>query len=78
MSCAELTKTPFFLRSLRGHKPANERTSEGGSVEEHFEDPGQPRKDPGPDPLAGEGSGEEEPEHVSEREAEEDVLEEES
>jgi hypothetical protein len=46
-------------------------------VEEHFEDPEQPRKDRGPDPLAGEGSGEEDPEHESEREAEEDVLEDE-
>ena len=46
-------------------------------MEEHFEDPEQPRKDPGPDPLAGEGSGEEEPDHGSEREAEEGVLEDE-
>jgi hypothetical protein len=45
-----------------------------GSVEEHFEDPEQPRKDEGPDPLAGDGSGEEEGDHESERDAEEDVL----
>jgi hypothetical protein len=44
------------------------------TVEEPFEDP---RKDSGPDPLAEEGSGEEEPEYESEREAEEAVLEDE-
>jgi len=44
-------------------------------MEEPFDDPEQPRKDRGPDPLAGEGSGEEEGDAESEREAE--VLEEE-
>jgi hypothetical protein len=44
-------------------------------MEEHFEDAEQPRKDAGPDPLAGRGSGEEDPGYGSEREAEEDVLE---
>jgi hypothetical protein len=43
-------------------------------VEEPFEDP---RKDSGPDPLAEPGEGEDEPEYGSEREAEEDVLEDE-
>jgi hypothetical protein len=44
-------------------------------MEEHFEDPEQPRKDSGPDPLAGRGSGEDDPDYESEREAEEDVVE---
>ena len=40
-----------------------------------YEDAEQPRKDSGPDPLAGDGSGEEDAEYESEREAEEAVLE---
>ncbi|HYY34066.1 MAG TPA: hypothetical protein VE693_10880 [Gaiellaceae bacterium] len=47
-------------------------------MDEPFEDAEQPRKDTGPDPLAGEGSGDEESDYESEREAEEDVLGEES
>ena len=46
-------------------------------MEQHFEDPDPPRKDQGPDPLAGEGSGEEDAGPQSERESEEDVLEDE-
>jgi hypothetical protein len=41
-------------------------------VEGPFEDP---RKDSGPDPLAESGEGDDEPQYGSEREAEEDVLE---
>ena len=47
-------------------------------MEEHLEDPEQPRRDEGPDPLAGQGSGEEESDYESERAAEEDTLEDES
>jgi hypothetical protein len=43
-------------------------------MEEHFEDLEQPRTDSGPDPLAGEGSGEEDPDYGSEREAEQNVI----
>ncbi len=43
-------------------------------MEQPFEDAEQPRKDQGPDPLAGQGSGEEDAGYESEREAEEDVL----
>ena len=46
-------------------------------MEEHFENPEQPRRDLGPDPLAGRGSGKEDPDYESEREAEKDVLEDE-
>jgi hypothetical protein len=61
-----------FRCAIRGHKAADERRT----VEEHFEDPEQPRKDEGPDPLAGQGTGEGESGYESEREAEEDVLDE--
>jgi hypothetical protein len=47
-------------------------------MDEHFEDAEQPRKDSGRDPLAGRGSGEEDPGYGSEREAEEQALDDEA
>jgi hypothetical protein len=46
-------------------------------VEEGYEHPEQPTKDRGPDPLAGEGSGDEDVDSTSEREAEEEAGEDE-